>query len=123
MGTAASKNRVLREQNWLIQTLDDHESGINCMALSHDSTVLATGSDDHSVRLWSTKTSPVECLNVLSGHTNYISQILIYENCLVSGSADQTVRKWDMISGQCIFICTGHTSLVNRIMCTGNCES
>ena len=54
MGSAASKRR---DQNCLIQTLDDHESGINCMALSHDSTVLATGSDDHTIRLWSTKTT------------------------------------------------------------------
>jgi WD40 repeat protein len=117
MGSAGSKRR---DQNLLIQTLDDHESGINCMALSHDSTVLATGSDDHTIRLWSTKTTPVECLNVLSGHTDYITDILIYENNVVSASSDKTVRKWDIISGQCLFTCDGHTSLVNRITCSGN---
>jgi WD40 repeat protein len=117
MGSAASKRR---DQNSLIQTLDDHESGINCMALSHDSTVLATGSDDHTIRLWSTKTTPIECLNVLSGHTEYITDILMIENSLVSSSADKTVRKWDIITGQCMFVCIGHTSLVNRITCTGN---
>ncbi|CAF4726693.1 unnamed protein product [Rotaria sp. Silwood1] len=71
MGSAGSKHRARRDQDWLIQTLDDHESGINCMALSNDSTVLATGSDDHTIRLWSTKTTPIECLNILSGHTDY----------------------------------------------------
>jgi WD40 repeat protein len=114
MGSAASKRK-----DCLIQTLDDHESGINCMALSHDSTVLATGSDDHTIRLWSTTTTPIECLTVLSGHTDYITDILIYENYLVSGSSDQTMRKWDMTTGQCIFVCHGHTSLINRIICTG----
>jgi len=115
MGSSASKR-----QDWLIQTLDDHESAINCMALSNDSTVLATGSDDHTIRLWSTTTTPIECLSVFSGHTDYITDILIYENYLASASSDQTMRKWDMTTGQCLFICTGHTSLINRIICTGN---
>ena len=119
MGSAASKHRSGRGQNWLLQTLDDHESGINCMALSHDTTVLATGSDDHTVRLWSTKTTPVECLSVLVGHADYITHILIDENYLVSASADRTMRKWDMTNGQCVFVYSGHTSLINRIVCTG----
>lgn len=114
MGSAASKRK-----DWLEQTLDDHESGINCMALSHDQTVLATGSDDHSIRLWSTKTTPIECLSAFVGHTDYITDILIYENYLVSASSDQTARKWDMTTGQCLFICTGHTSLINRIIAYG----
>ena len=114
MGSAASKRK-----DWLEQTLDDHESGINCMALSHDQSVLATGSDDHMIRLWSTKTTPIECLSVLTGHTDYITDILIVENDLVSASSDQTIRKWDMTSGACLFVCTGHTSLVNRIISNG----
>jgi WD40 repeat protein len=120
MGSAGSKRQGGRNQNWLIQTLDNHESAINCMALSNDSSVIATGSDDNTIRLWSTKTKSVEYLSVLSGHTDYITQVLIYENYLFSASADKTVRKWDMPSGKCLFVCTGHTSLVNRIVCTGN---
>lgn len=119
MGTAASKRRAGRDQNWLLQTLEEHESAINCMALSADGSVLATGSDDHNIRLWSAKTTPVECLSVLSGHADYITHILIDENYLVSASADRTMRKWDMTNGQCIFVYTGHTSLVNRLVCTG----
>ncbi|CAF1333500.1 unnamed protein product [Adineta steineri] len=120
MGSAASKRRTGRNQNWLLQTLENHESGINCMALSSDGSVLATGSDDNTIRLWSAKTESVEYLNVLAGHADYITQIIIYENYLISASADQTIRKWDMLNGQCMFICTGHTSLVNRIAHTGN---
>jgi WD40 repeat protein len=119
MGSAASKRRAERERDWLLQTLDEHESGINCMTLSSDGSVLATGSDDHNIRLWSAKTNPVECLSVLVGHADYITQILIDENCLVSASADRTMRKWDMTNGQCVFVYTGHTSVINRIVCTG----
>jgi WD40 repeat protein len=120
MGAAASKHRAGRHNNWLIQTLENHESGINCMVLSDDGSVLATGSDDNTIRLWSTKTESVEYLSVLAGHVDYITHIVIADNYLLSASADQTIRKWDMPSGQCLFICTGHTSIVNRMVCTGN---
>lgn len=119
MGTAASKGRSKNERNFLLQTLEDHESAINCMCLSDDGSVLATGSDDHNIRLWSAKTTPVECLSVLFGHMDYITCILMDENYLISGSADRTIRKWDMTNGQCIFIYSGHTSLINRLVCTG----
>ncbi|CAF3465644.1 unnamed protein product [Rotaria sp. Silwood1] len=120
MGSAASKGRTKRVRDWLLQTLDEHESAINCMTLSTDGSVLATGSDDHNIRLWSAKTIPVECLSVLIGHVDYITCILIDENFLVSASADRTIRKWDITNGECVFVYSGHTSLVNRIVCTGD---
>lgn len=39
-GTAAKRKKY---KGHLVQTLDDHEGGVNCMALSEDSSVLATG--------------------------------------------------------------------------------
>jgi WD repeat-containing protein 86 len=119
MGSAASKRRAERNKDCLVQTCDDHESAINCMALSRDKSVLATGSDDHNIRLWSTKTTPVECLSLLIGHTDYITHIIMYENYLISASADQTMRKWDVTTGECVLIYSGHTSLINRVICTG----
>ena len=122
MGTAASKRRAERKRDYLLQTLDDHQSGINCMALSDDSSVLATGSDDQQIRLWSAKTTPVECIAVLSGHTDYITHLVFTETFLFSASADQTMRKWDVTTGECLWIFTGHTSLINRIHCTGRLQ-
>ena len=119
MGTAASKRREGRDGEWLLQTLDEHESAINCMTLSSDGSVLATGADDHTIRLWSAKADPVECLTVLAGHTDYITSILIDENFLISASADQTIRKWDLTTGECVLVYAGHTSLINRVVCTG----
>ncbi|CAF0910889.1 unnamed protein product [Adineta ricciae] len=118
MGTVVSKHHAGRRENWLLQTLENHESGINCMTLSDDTSVLATGSDDNTIRLWSTRTESVEYLTVLAGHADYITHIVILDSYLVSSSADHTIRKWDMPSARCVFICTGHTSIVNRITCT-----
>lgn len=120
MGSVVSKTRAERNRDPLIQTIDEHQSGINCMSLSDDTSLLATGSDDCQIRLWSTKTTPVQCLSVLIGHTEYITHIQIVQTFLISASADKTIRKWDVINGECLIIFNGHTSMVNRILCTGN---
>lgn len=103
-----------------IEILDDHDKGINCMCLSDDGSVLATGSEDWTARLWTTKTDNCECIGILKGHTDYINCVTIEENYVLSGSADKTIRKWDMSTCQCTGVFTGHTSLLNRIICTGD---
>ncbi|KAK3780436.1 hypothetical protein RRG08_017701 [Elysia crispata] len=45
------------EENYLLQSLHEHETGINCMAVSEDGSVLATGGEDKTARIWSTKVS------------------------------------------------------------------
>ena len=59
-GTSAnSKNGILKE------TMADHEESINCMALSEDGSMLVTGSEDSTARMWSTRTDETECIGVL----------------------------------------------------------
>ena len=45
--------------------MGDHEESINCMALSEDGSMLVTGSEDSTARMWSTKTDETECIGVL----------------------------------------------------------
>lgn len=40
-GNAPAKKK--KYKGHLIQTMDDHDGGVNCMALSEDGSVLATG--------------------------------------------------------------------------------
>ena len=62
-GVTITKKRD-KQSPYLLQSCEDHESSINCMALSDDGSILATGSDDATVRLWSTKTDTVECIGL-----------------------------------------------------------
>jgi len=59
-GACQSKSKVKAEtkakQTYQLDVLTDHEGGLNAMALSDDEAILATGSDDHTVRLWTTAT-------------------------------------------------------------------
>lgn len=61
MGNGATKDK---QSPYLLQSCEEHESSINCMALSEDGSVLATGGDDATVRMWSTKTDVVECIGL-----------------------------------------------------------
>jgi WD40 repeat protein len=65
MGSCGSKDGDPKTQTFLLQTLEDHDGGINCMALSEDGSVLATGSEDRTARLWTTKTDRCECIGIL----------------------------------------------------------
>ena len=118
MGCCGSKSK--NDKNWLLETLTGHDAGINCMALSEDGSVLATGSEDKTARLWSTKTSTCECIGILRGHEEYINCILIEDCYVLTGSADKTVRKWDVSTCECVLIMRGHTSVIYRMICTGD---
>jgi WD repeat-containing protein 86 len=114
-------NRISHDTtNYLQQTCEEHDGSINCMDISEDGSVLATGSDDTNVRLWTTKTMLVECIGVLEGHDDYITSIIIEDSFVLSSSADKTVRKWDMSTCECVLVFIGHESIVNRMVCTGD---
>lgn len=120
MGCCGSKSENSKKKSYLEQTLEGHEAGVNCMALSEDGSVLATGSEDKTARLWSAKTTPCECIGILRGHEEYINCILIEDCFCLTGSADKTVRKWDVSTCECVLIMRGHTSVIYRMICTGD---
>ncbi|XP_045592673.1 WD repeat-containing protein 86-like [Procambarus clarkii] len=116
MGSGVSKDGL---EATPLETLTDHNGCINCMALSEDSSLLVSGSDDNTLRLWSTKTEPIEDLGVLEGHTGFIQCATVYDTYVITGSKDMTIKKWDMASTLCEFTFQGHTGRVNRLICTG----
>lgn len=62
MGNGSSNNN---KASLLKETLGDHDESVNCMALSDDMSMLVTGSEDATARMWSTHTPETECLGVL----------------------------------------------------------
>ena len=119
MGNGAAKKQD-KAKTWILQTCEEHEGSINCMDLSDDASVLATGSDDKTIRLWSTKNDNIDCIGILEGHEDYVTSVTIVDNFVLSTSADKSIRKWDMSTCECLMILKGHTSTVNKIICTGD---
>ncbi|XP_064089911.1 WD repeat-containing protein 86-like [Macrobrachium nipponense] len=116
MGSGSSKDH---KDLYLLETLQEHKDAINVMTLSEDGSLLVTGSEDFTARMWSTKTENTESLGALEGHEGYITCVTISDTYILTGSSDSTIRKWDMTTCECLFIYQGHTSKVNRVICTG----
>lgn len=60
----------------------------------------------------------LELLFLLSflGHESYITFCHLENEAAFTCSADHTIRKWDVVTGQCLAIYRGHTSIVNRLV-------
>jgi len=86
-----------------IRSLQSHEAGIcveGCLAFSPDGQWLASGSWDHSIKLWEVSTGKM--LITLKGLEDLILSIAFSPNglLLASGSADNTVKLWEVSTGQ-----------------------
>jgi WD40 repeat protein len=69
------KKEKLDENARPLERLQDHQKAITCMALSDDQSLLVTGSDDGTARMYSAKTPYTECLGVFRYY------ILIHKFC------------------------------------------
>jgi WD40 repeat protein len=69
------KRKPKGQENWsaMLQTLEDLWGEISSAAFSPDGKLLASGSDDWTVKLWDTRTGVV--LQTLEGHSHEITAI------------------------------------------------
>lgn len=120
MGVVNSKADNIKRKTYSLAIMTGHINGVNAMALSDDNNMLATASDDKTVRLWRAKLDGYDFFSVLIGHEDYVNCVLIEDIFVVSGSADRTIRKWDIDTSECLQVFRGHKSLITRIICTGD---
>ena len=80
---------------------------------------LASGSDDHSIKIWNVDTG--RCIRTLIGHSHYVLSLhSIANNCLASGSFDNTTKIWDIDTGKCLNTLAGHGDAVNALQLLSN---
>ena len=83
--------------------LSGHVDEAHCVEFSSDGTLLLSGSDDKTVKLWDIQTGGV--VRTFSGHTRRIICVSISVDCtkIVSGSHDATICLWDIHTGECYY--------------------
>ncbi|WP_162942087.1 WD40 repeat domain-containing protein [Desertimonas flava] len=79
--------------------LSGHRLKVTSIAFSPDGDIIATGSDDTTIRLW--ERSSGDEIDTLEGHTDLVQALAFSGDGkqLVSGGEDFTVRVWDVDDG------------------------
>ncbi len=95
--------------------LTGHTQGVNAVAFSPNSTKLASGSYDRTVKVWDVSTG--KTITTLEGHTSWINSVAFSPDGtkLASGSYDRTVKVWDVATRTNIVTFEGHTDAVNSV--------
>src|SRR2546423_369403 len=83
-----------------VQTLEGHTDGVCAVVFSPDGKLMASASDDSTVRLWDTTTGAA--LQTFEGHTDDVNAVAFSPDgkllALVSDDGSK-VRLWDVTTG------------------------
>jgi WD40 repeat protein/serine/threonine protein kinase len=79
-----------------VLTLRGHAGAVRAMASSADGSLLLSGSDDCSLRVWDL--SEEKCIAILEGHSSPVRAVGFFRNVsmMVSGASDGSVRLWGL---------------------------
>ncbi|KAK7582833.1 hypothetical protein V3481_012131 [Fusarium oxysporum f. sp. vasinfectum] len=106
------------KEDWdaCLLTLEGHSDNVNSVVFSHDSTMLASASEDKTVRIWDLKTG--KCERVLEGHIGWVNSLVFSNNStmVASASEDKTVQIWDLKTGKCECVLEGHGELIKSLV-------
>ncbi len=80
--------------------LKGHKNYIRCLSYSPDSRIIASGSNDQTIRLWDVETG--KHIRTLIGHESDITELSFSPDgsTLISVSSDMTINFWDITSGE-----------------------
>jgi len=87
-----------------IAVLSGHTQHVISVAFSSDGTLLVSGSDDKTIKLWDVQTGGV--VKTFHGHTDTILSVSISvtNTMIASGSRDETIHLWNIGTGECLVI-------------------
>ena len=85
---------------------------VNAVTVSPNDTIIASGSQDKSIRLW--RSTDLTAIATLTGHKRGIWRLVFspIDKTLASSSGDRTVRLWSMSDHTCLRTFEGHTASV-----------
>lgn len=91
--------------------LADHKASVKCVQMEDN--MVVTGSADASLKLWDLSRLDEDqnegddewegpLVDTFDAHLGEVTALHFHRNTLVSGSADKTIRQWDLQTGKCL---------------------
>ena len=92
-----------------------HEKDINVVSVAPNDSLVATGSQDKTIKLW--RSTDLELLATLKGHRRGVwdCQFSPFDRVLATASGDRTIRLWSLSDYSCVRTFQGHVASVLRI--------
>ena len=93
----------------------EHENFVRCVRFSHDGELLASCSDDRSIRLFTAANGAM--VRQLHGHTGWVLAVTFSPDggTLLSGGGDPTARVWCVATGETRRQLEGHTDCISTL--------
>ncbi|KAF1952617.1 hypothetical protein CC80DRAFT_422011, partial [Byssothecium circinans] len=106
------KPAMMDEWGACLQTLEGHSDSVRSVAFSHDSTRIASASDDSTVKIWDASSG--KHLQTLEGHSGWVWSVAFSHDSTRIALAlyDSTVKIWDASSGKHLQTLKGHSGKV-----------
>ena len=92
-----------------------HTAPIHSLSLSQDGKILASGSQDNTIKIWDV--AGEKLIKTLKGHTAPVWSVVLSHDgkTLVSGSQDNTIKIWDVETGTVRHTLTEHSDVVYSV--------
>ncbi|PYH47089.1 putative wd40 protein [Aspergillus saccharolyticus JOP 1030-1] len=105
------------EETWSpeLQTLEGHSDSVEVVTFSADGRLLASGSQDKTIKLWDPATGALK--HTLEGHSGLVQSVAFSADgqLLASGSDDTTIKLWNPITSTLKHTLKVHTRAVQSV--------
>lgn len=92
-----------------------HEKDINVVSVAPNDSMVATGSQDKTVKLW--RSTDLSLMATLKGHRRGVwdCQFSPFDRVVATASGDRSIRLWSLSDFSCVRTFQGHVSTVLRV--------